>query len=154
MTEATVETPAETPAAEEAEELGEGGKKALATERARAARAEKALKALQDAQEERDKAELSELERVKRENTELLGKQNEAALESIRYKVALEKGIPAELAPRLTGNDYDEISADADSLVELVQIKQGQVRIDPSQGPKAKVGALSPADELAAILRK
>jgi len=76
-------------------------------------------------------------------------------LEAIRFKVALEKGIPANLAARLQGDDYDSISADAVSLSELVSAKpNGQVRVDPSQGPKAGVGPSDPASAFAAAFQQ
>lgn len=144
-TEVTHEPTTETP------ELGDAGKKAIAAERSRADKAEKALKALQAEQEQRATAELSELERVKKERDELLTGKTASEVEAIRLKVALEKGIPANLAARLQGDDYDSIAADADSLAELVTgNKPATPKADPSQGPKAGGGALTTAQQFAA----
>lgn len=150
----TVEDPAaevvdETP---EPAELGDAGKRALAAERARADKAEKALKALQAEAEQRANAELSELERFKKEAEELRAANSKSQLDAIRYAVALDKGIPANLAARLQGEDRESIEADAEALAELVGTKPGAVRPDPSQGPKATVGKQSPAQAFAALI--
>lgn len=156
MPEATpVETVTAATTEPETPDLGDAGKKAIAAERKRADALDKELKALKlDAQTRAD-AELSELERFKKENDELRSGQTAAALEALRLKVALEKGIPANLAARLQGNDYDELSADADSLSELVTAKpNGQVRSDPSQGAKAVTGSQDPRQLFADALNQ
>lgn len=153
MTDETTETETETAA--ETAELGDAGTKAIRAERARADKAEKALKALQLDAETRANAELSELERFKKEAEELRSAKTASELEAIRYSVALEKGLPANLAARLQGTDRESIEADADSLSELVGAKPtGQVRADHSQGTKSTVGETSPATAFADALRK
>lgn len=130
-------------------ELGDGGKKAIAAERARADKAEKALKALQIEADNRAAAELTELERFKKENDELRATASASELAAIRSQVALEKGIPANLAIRLQGDDYDSIAADADSLASLVTSDAKPdpfPKADPSQGPKGGTGKTSNAD--------
>lgn len=143
------------PVVENDVELGDAGKRAIAAERKRAEIAEKSLKALQDALKEREDAELTELERFKRENDELRTNHSTAALEATRYRVALEKGIPADLAARLQGSSYDEISADADTLVSLLPTP-GSVkpvpRPDLSQGAKQQHAAPSRAEQFADAL--
>lgn len=145
-TPAPVEDPAD-PA-----DLGDAGKKAIAAERARADKAEKALKELQADADARANAELTELERFKKEAEELRTGKTKAELEAIRFSVALEKGIPANLAARLQGVDRESIEADADALAELVSVKSGQVRPDPSQGPKSTITKQTPAQQFAAHL--
>ena len=136
--------------APEAPELGDAGKKAIAAERRRADLAEKALKALQAEAEERAASELTELERLKKENADLLSSKTAAELASIRSQVALEKGLPANLAARLQGDDYDTLAADADSLAELVTgNKPASPKADPSQGAKPTGGALTTAQQFA-----
>lgn len=135
----------------EADDLGEAGKKALAAERKRADAAEKALKALQAESDARANEELSELERVKKENDDLRNGSTQAELKATRLQVALEKGIPANLAARLQGDDYDSIAADADSLAELVTgTKPATPKPDLSQGPKGDGGKQSNAQQFAA----
>jgi signal recognition particle GTPase len=41
-------------------------------------------------------------------------------LSSMKVSVALEKGLPYQMAERLTGANKEEISADADSMVKLI----------------------------------
>ena len=130
-------------------ELGDAGKKAIAAERRRADAAEKALKTLQAEAETRAAAELTELERFKKENDQLRAEKTTAELTAIRSQVALEKGIPANLAIRLQGDDYDSIAADADSLASLVTSDAKPdpfPKADPSQGPKGGTGKTSNAD--------
>lgn len=149
-------TTEETPVIEPVEtDLGDAGQKAIKAERARADKAEKELKALRLESETRANAELSELERFKKENDELRNSKTASELQSIRLQVALEKGIPANLASRLQGSDYDEIAADADSLSELVTSKpNGQPRVDHSQGVKTVAGSQDPAQSFAQALNK
>lgn len=135
---------------DEAPELGDAGKKAIAAERKRADTLEKELKALRAESETRANAELSELERVKKENATLLSDRTASELASIRMQVALEKGLPANLVARLQGTDYDTLAADADSLAELVAgNKTSAPKPDPSQGPKATGGAVTNAQQFA-----
>lgn len=143
------DTNTETPETPDSPELGDAGKKALAAERRRADAAEKALKALQAEAEAKATAELSELERLKKENAELLSGKTAAEHASLRAQVALEKGLPANLAARLQGDDYDALSADADSLAELVTGKPTAPKPDPSQGPKPDGGTRTTAQQFA-----
>ena len=53
--------------------------------------------------------------------------------ENLRYKVALDNGIPAAIAQRLIGNTEEELLADAQSLME-----QFGVQAPPSQQPREK----------------
>lgn len=41
-------------------------------------------------------------------------------LSQVKVKIALEKGIPYQMAERLKGNDEKEITADADAMVGLI----------------------------------
>lgn len=149
------EAPATTTTDSADADLGDAGKRALAAERKARETAEKSLKALQEELDKRANAELTELERFKRENEELRNSSTTSTLEATRYRVALEKGIPADLAARLQGSNYDEISADADTLVSLIPAPtQGKPvpRADLSQGPKVQHAAPSRAEEFAHAL--
>lgn len=53
--------------------------------------------------------------------------------ENLRYKVALDNGIPAAIAQRLIGNTEEELLADAQTLME-----QFGVKAPPSQQPREK----------------
>lgn len=146
------EAPEVTDPPAEPEELGDAGKKALVAERRRADTLEKELKALRAEAEQRANAELTELERFKKENDELRNAKSASELEAIRLRVAIEKGIPANLAARLQGADVETITADADDLVQLLGTKPGQVRADPSQGPKPTVTEQTPGQQFAAFI--
>lgn len=141
---------------ENTDDLGDAGKRAIAAERKAREIAEKSLKALQDELTKRENAELTELERFKRENAELRSNHSTASLEATRYRVALEKGIPADLAARLQGSNYDEISADADTLVSMFPAPGGQPKPTPrpdlSQGAKAQHAAPSRGQAFAEAL--
>lgn len=137
-------------------DLGDAGKRAIAAERKRAEIAEKSLKALQEELDKRANAELTELERFKRENEELRTGKSSFELEATRYRVALEKGIPADLAARLQGTSYDEIAADADTLASLIPPASGVKpvpRADLSQGAKQQHAAPTPQEAFAETLR-
>jgi len=134
----------------ETPDLGEAGKRAIAAERKRADGLDKELKALRLESETRANAELSELERFKKENAELLSTSAASTLANVRLQVALDKGIPANLAARLQGDDYDTLAADADSLSELLTgTKQTAPKPDPSQGAKGTGGARTNAQQFA-----
>ncbi len=149
---AAVETPVEE--VQETPDLGDAGKKAIAAERKRADALDKELKAFRLEAETRANAELSELERVKKENETLTKAQTEAAMKAIRLEVALEKGLPANLAARLVGDDRESIEADADALSELVgSTKPATPRVDPSQGTKPSGSSSDPAQIFAQFLK-
>lgn len=127
------------------ERLGEGGMKALKAER----EANKQLKAqiaeLNDkvkAFEDKDKSESEK-------QAERIGELEKTSASAIRkatqYEVAAAKGIPLSLATRLRGETKEEMEADAEELLPL--INQGKPRkpnpkSDPSQG---QGGAPKPA---------
>jgi hypothetical protein len=68
--------------------------------------------------EDRDKTEAEKLtERA--EAAERTASESQQKL--LRYEVALEKKLPAELASRLQGGSREEMEADADELLKLVQ---------------------------------
>lgn len=57
------------------------------------------------------------------------------AAENLRLKVALEKGLPVELASRLQGATLEEVQKDADALVALVPgTTSTGPRPNPAQG--------------------
>jgi len=106
------------------DELGENGKAALDKERAARREAEKRAKANEDAAkrlaeiEESNKTEqqkaIDRAEKAEREAAEL-------RQQVLRRDVAAAKGIPAELADRLRGDDKESLEADADTLLALVK---------------------------------
>ena len=151
----TTTAPAGTTEPTETPDLGDAGKKAIAAERKRADAHDKELKALKAEAQSKADAELSELERFKKENDELRSGKTAADLQALRLEVALEKGLPANLAARLQGSDRESLETDADSLSELVASKpNGQVRSDPSQGAKPGTGSQDPGQAFADALNR
>ena len=45
--------------------------------------------------------------------------------DSVKTRIAREKGIPAEMAHRLTGNTEEEIAKDADAMAQIFQAAKG-----------------------------
>jgi hypothetical protein len=138
------------------EPLGEGGKKALTAERKLREKAEKALathqqtvselqKRLQEF-EDRDKTEAQKLADAK------AAAESEAATakqELMRYRVAAKKKLPPELVPRLQGGTEAEMEADADSLLEVLKIRN-----TPSYDGGVRKPAPAPTDMNALIRAK
>jgi hypothetical protein len=90
--------------------------------------------------EDRD---LSELQKLQRDRDELSGKLTPLQQENARLLVALDKGMPKELAARLQGSTPEELAADADALMALIGSPapvpvpgMPQPRPDLSQGPR------------------
>lgn len=97
--------------------------------------------------EDRDKTEQQRLaERAEAAERELA----ESRLDSLRTRVAIQKGVPADLVDRLRGDTEDDLSADADRLLALLQ--PGKPRGDVAQGPRGEDMALN-GDPLLASLK-
>lgn len=96
--------------------------------------------------EESQKSEQQKLEdRATKAEKELAAQQ----LNSTRLHVALTKKLPAELAVRLQGETEEELSADADALLELMKISPSSV--DLGQGAR---GNGAPPNDMNSLLRQ
>lgn len=126
--------PADPPA-----DLGEAGKRALQTERARAKVAEKALADLQTqlkALEDKDKSDTEKL----REQVATLTEQNTTAQSAaLRAQIAIDKGLSAGQAKRLVGGTKEELEADADDLLANFGPKGGGATPPPSRQPRTNL---------------
>jgi len=147
MSEATTEPTAEAPApaeveAVESQELGDGGKKALQAEREARKVAEKANAELAARLKEFEDSKLSELERAKKEAAENAAELARLRTENTRSKVAIDKGVPADLVEFLTGDTEGDIAAKADLLLARLNTP-GTPKPDPSQGAKGEGTALN-----------
>lgn len=75
------------------------------------------------------------------------------AQENLRLKVAVNKGIPPELASRLQGATTEELEADADTLLSMVAPGARGMRPNPAQGTSG--GGTGPSlDDQIALARK
>lgn len=80
-------------------------------------------------------AQMSDLEKAQAEAAELRDRLGRAEADRLRQRVALTKGLPSELVDRLKGETEDELSADADALLALVNAPRELIP-DPTQGPQ------------------
>lgn len=110
--------------------------------RTRAGAAEK-LAALEESQK-------TEAQKVadRAEQAEKRASESERSL--ARYKVAVAKKLPAELVDRLRGDTEEEIAADADALLALVKVTNGDPKPDLSQGSRTTA---SGAPDMNSLLR-
>jgi len=147
MSEVTVEPTAETQApadveANEPQELGDGGKKALQAEREARKAAERTAAEYAAKLKEFEDANLSELERTKKAAEESAAELARLRTENVRNKVALDKGVPVDLVEFLSGDTEGDIAAKADLLMARLNAP-GTPKPDPSQGAKGDVTALN-----------
>lgn len=99
----------------------------------------------------------TELERWQTYAKEHEARAEKAERDALRSAVALAKGLPANLAARLQGDNQAALEADADELLALIPADTTPrlPRPDPSQGSSARGGpAKTPADEFAAHIRQ
>lgn len=67
-------------------------------------------------------------------NEEITGKYKALETDSLKVKIALENGIPFEMANRLSGTDVDSITKDAKLLSGFVSKTHQQPRRNPEAG--------------------
>lgn len=144
MSDENTDTPAENvEQAKPVEELGEGGKKALQAERDARKRAEDEAKALRARLDDIEAANMTELEKAQKAARDAQAELSALQLESLRHRVALEKGLPANLVDRLRGESEADIAADADALLALVNAPRSPMP-DPTQGSKGEAAPATP----------
>ena len=104
-------------------------------------------------------ASKSELERAQ-EQANLLQRELETTQrQALVASVALDKGLPANLARRLQGDSREDLEADAEELLSQFQASQSSEprapRADPSQGSSSSGATASadPAQQFAAVIR-
>jgi hypothetical protein len=158
MSEDTTVVPAETEASAEVEapdtqELGDGGKKALQAERDARKSAEKANAELAARLKEFEDSKLSDLERAQKEAAENAAELARLRSENVRNKVAIDKGVPADLVEFLTGDTEGDIAAKADLLLARLNTP-GTPKPDPSQGARGEAAALNGDPLLSTIKNK
>lgn len=120
-----VETPEAAPDAGEAE-LGDAGKRAIQREREARKELEARLKELEPLAakaRELEESNKSEAQRLQERAEAAEKAAQEAQANLLRIQVAASKGLPPQLAARLTGTTEEELQADADNLLALVAPK-------------------------------
>ena len=138
MSETTTEAPAETTETEQptqgepAEQLGDGGKKALKAERDRANDLEKQLKQATSQLSQLQQANETEAQRLQREAQEARDALPKGITEAFREAAVTFGGIAAEDAELfLTGSDKETLQKQAARLMERTPAGPAP---DPSQG--------------------
>lgn len=152
VTEPVTAATTEPPQGDPAQALGDGGQKALAAERAARKAAEKATAELTARLNQLESANLSDLERAQREAAEAKDALATLTRQALRDRVALSKGVPADLAEFLSGDTEDELSAKADVLLARLTKAPTSPIPDPSQGTHGAPLALN-SDGLEQALR-
>ena len=144
------------------EALGDGGKKALDAERARAADAEKRAKAAEARVAELEAAAADLSEKAKQaamaadaEKQKIEAEKSGLELQVTRMKVGISEGLPMSLIERMQGDDEDSLRADAKELAGYVLDKDPSPfpKADPSQGAKGS-GSLTIAEQFAAAFEQ
>lgn len=144
------------------EALGEAGLRALVAEREARKNAEAAQRDLEakiKEFEDRDKTEQQKAEeaaaRIASDLDATKASLAAAELNLARTQVAYEKGIPAELVPRLRGDTREELEADADALLEIVGKREPEAPRKPKPVGSLGTGGearLTPAEQFAALM--
>lgn len=104
-------------------------------------------------------ARLAELEEAQKTEAQKLSERAEVAEkelaaarhDSLRSRVAISKGVPADLVDRLRGDTEADLAEDADRLLALLQ--PGKPRGDVAQGPRGNGEPTGdPASDFARII--
>lgn len=117
------------------EELGEGGKKALQSERDARKQLEREIADLRSKNKEYEDATNSAEEKQAERLAELEESSTKNALRILQYEVAADKGLPLSAATRLTGDSKEALEKDADELKKLLGTSTSErPKPDLSQG--------------------
>lgn len=126
-----------------ADQLGDGGKKALDEERRARRAAEAELAKYRKAEQAKADADKSEAER----RAAAEQRAQEADLRATRMEVAFTKGLTPAQAKRLVGSTREELEADADEVLKdfpVAPVTPPQPKTpkpDPGQGARSSAGA-------------
>lgn len=119
-------------------DLGDGGKKALDAERRARRDAERRANDLESRLKTIEDKDKSETERLTEENARLTKELGTATVSGTRLRVALDKGLTATQAKRLVGDTEDELTADADEILESWGAKPPEDRTPPPPGGRPR----------------
>jgi hypothetical protein len=146
-------TPAEPQGEPATKPLGPNGEKALAEERAQRKAAEKQAADFKKRLDALEQANLTEVEKAQRTAQDAQTQLAELTRQNLRNKVALEKGVPADLVDFLSGDSEDEITAKAELLLKRIGAPTNP-KPDLSQGAHGETVSGAPADQFAAFLKR
>lgn len=124
-------------AAPKAEELGDGGKRALDAERKARRTAESRLKELEGKVKTAEDAEKTELERLQAQVVDLTKRAEASDAKATRFEVAADKGLTLAQARRLVGSTQEELETDADDMRTELGLDDAP-KDDESKGKKPK----------------
>lgn len=131
--------------------LGPNGEKALKAEREARAAAEKAAAEFKARLDEIEAANLTELEKSQRAAKEAQDQLATLTRQTTIQKVALEKGVPADLVAFLNGDTEEVVAAQADTLLARLNAPHSPLP-DTSQGAKGDPASGTPANDFAQFL--
>ena len=136
-----------------ADQLGDGGKRALDAERRRASAAEKEAKALKARLDEIESAQLSEAEKAKKRADEAEARALAAEAGALRWRIAAKFGISDEDADLfLNGTDEETLTRQAERLASRSSAKADGLYV-PAEGKVPSAPALN-SDDLESALRQ
>ena len=133
--------------------LGEGGKKALDSERARAKELERQLNAATSKLTEIERANETALEKAQREANEAKEAASKAMSDALRFKIAAEAGISENVDLILTAGDEETMRRQAALWSERASAAPSGPRPDLSQGGKGETPLALNGDGLEQALR-
>jgi hypothetical protein len=144
----TAEAPVDAGDATDTPDLGDAGQKAIKAERDARKAAERTAADLAARLKSIEDANLSDLERAQAAAAEAAQELAALRVENVRTRVALAKGVPADLIEFLTGSTEEEVAAKADILIARLNTS-GTPKPDPSQGAKGTTTQGTTGDQFA-----
>lgn len=141
----TAEAAADAEDSTDTPDLGDAGQKAIKAERDARKAAERTATELAAKLKSIEDANLSDLERAQSAAAEAAQELAALRVENVRNRVALSKGVPADLIDFLTGSTEEEVAAKADILIARLNTS-GTPKPDPSQGAKGSTQKKSTGD--------
>lgn len=144
----TADAPVDAEDATDTPDLGDAGQKAIKAERDARKAAERTAADLAAKLKSIEDASLSDLERAQSAAAEAAQELAALRIENVRTRVALAKGVPADLIEFLTGSTEDEVAAKADILIARLNTS-GTPKPDPSQGAKGSTTQGTTGDQFA-----
>lgn len=135
-------------AAKAAEELGDGGKRALDAERKARRTAEKRAQDAEAKVKEAQDAEKTEVERLQSQTADLTKRAEASEAKATRFEVAAAKGLSLAQARRLVGSTKEELETDADEMRAELGLKDEKKGEKKDEKDESVFGDKRPAENL------